>query len=140
MKCKAYAKVFTLFFLLGLSMTFFGCKIESQGEEKIQDLDFTVLQEKEIPLDVFEMIERKKQEAFQFAKTSDGSTYLVVGYGKQKTSGYSIQVEEVYLGENAVYIKTTLLGPQKSEAVNETETYPYIVVKIQARDEMVIFK
>ncbi len=126
--------------LLGLCVALHGCKIEEQQDKKVQDLDFTVLQEREVPQDILDMIEQKKNEAFQFTKTSGPYTYLVVGYGKQNTSGYSIQVEDVYLGENSIYVKTALLGPKKDEAVSEVETFPYVVVKIEARDETVVFK
>ena len=117
-----------------------GCKIENSADKKVQDLDFTVLKERDIPQDILDMISEKKQEAFQFTKTSGPYTYLAVGYGKQSTGGYSIQVEDVYLGENAVYVKTALLGPKKDEAVSDAESFPYVVVKIEARDETVIFK
>ena len=133
-------RVAVFFVAIGLCVMLQGCKIENQEDKKVQDLDFTVLKEKEIPQDILAMIEEKKQEAFQFTKTSGPYTYLAVGYGKQKTSGYSIQVEDVYLGENAIYVKTALLGPKKDEAVSEVETFPYVVVKIEARDETVVFK
>lgn len=117
-----------------------GCRIEESKDKKVQDLDFTVMKESEVPPDILDMIEGKKHEAFQFTKTSEPYTYIVVGYGKQNTSGYSIQVEDVYLGENAIYVKTSLLGPKKDEAVKEVETFPCIILKIEARNETVIFK
>lgn len=119
---------------------FCGCGIKEETDKKVQDLDFTVMQEKEIPQDILEMIEAKKTGEFQFTKTSGDYTYLVVGYGQQNTSGYSIQVEDVYLGENAIYVETSLLGPKKDEAVNQIKTFPYVVVKIPKRDEAVVFK
>ena len=139
-KLKPFFVWAAIIMLAGLCMILQGCKIEEQKDEKVQDLDFTVLQEKEVPSDILAMIDSKKQEAFQFTKTGGSYTYLVVGYGKQSTSGYSIRVEEVYLGKNAIYIETSLLGPKKDEAVSEIETYPYVVVKIEARDEAVVFK
>ena len=133
-------KAAAFFIAVSLCVVLLGCKIENSEDKKVQDLDFTVLKEREVPQDILDMIAEKKQEAFQFTKTSGPYTYLVVGYGKQNTSGYSIQVEDVYLGENAIYVKTALLGPKKDEAVSEVETFPYVVVKIEARDETVIFK
>ena len=140
MSLSSFVKVSAFFIAVGLCVLLQGCKIENQEDKKIQDLDFTVLKEKEIPQDILTMIAAKKQEPFQFTKTSGPYTYLAVGYGKQKTSGYSIQVEDVYLGENAIYVKTALLGPKKDEAVSEIETFPYVVIKTEARDETVIFK
>ena len=140
MNLSGFARVSVFLVAVCLCVLLQGCKIENQEDKKVKDLDFTVLKEKEIPQDILTMIEGKKQEAFQFTKTSGPYTYYAVGYGKQKTSGYSIQVEDVYLGENAIYVKTALLGPKKDEAVSEVETFPYVVIKTEARDETVIFK
>ena len=71
--------------------------------------------------------------------TTKDYTYLVAGYGTQPTSGYSISVDDVYLGENAIYVNVNLLGPEKDEQVTETATTPYIVIKIEKREESVIF-
>lgn len=140
MKNRVLTGIFAAIILMGLCIVLHGCKVEEQTDKKVKDLEFTVLQEKEIPKDILDMIESKKNEAFRFTKTSGPYIYIAVGYGKQSTSGYSIQVEDVYLGENAIYIETSLLGPKKDEAVSEIETYPYVVVKIEGREEPVVFK
>ena len=48
--------------LISLCTILQGCKIEEQNDKKVQDLDFTVLQEREVPQDILDMIEEKKQE------------------------------------------------------------------------------
>ena len=72
--------------------------------------------------------------------TTKDYTYIVVGYGTQETSGYSIKVNDLYLGKNAIYVDVSLMGPAADETVSETKTMPYIVLKIEKRDETVIFR
>lgn len=66
--------------------------------------------------------------------------YICVGYGQQETGGYSITVDELYLTEEAVYVQTTLLGPDVAEKGNRTPSYPYIVIKTEYLDQPVICK
>ena len=70
----------------------------------------------------------------------NGSLYIAVGYGEQPTSGYSIEVKELYETENAIYIHTNLIGPAKDEKIVERKTYPYIVVKLEFVDKNVVFE
>ena len=54
-------------------------------------------------------------------------------------SGYSIRVNDLYLGTNAVYADVDLLGPEAGEDITELPTTPYIVLKIEKREESVVF-
>lgn len=116
------------------------CGVETHGEEKTQDLEFTVLNVKEIPEELMSMIEEKKSGEMKSTYTTEDYLYIVVGYGEQKTSGYSIAVEKFYLGKNAIYLDTSLIGPSKDETVNKTLTYPFLVIKTEKRDEPVVFQ
>ena len=116
------------------------CSITKENGDKVQDLDFTVVSEAEIPPELLSMIEEKKTEAMKHTRTNGDYLYVIIGYGEQKTSGYSIAVDEFYLGKNAIYVDTSLIGPSKEENVNETLTYPYIVIKTQKREEPVVFR
>ncbi len=114
--------------------------MSKEDGEKVQDLDFTVVEEKEVPPELLSMIEEKKTAAMKHTWTNEEYLYIIIGYGEQKTSGYSIAVEEFYLGKNAIYVDTSLIGPSKEETVNETLTYPYIVLKTEKREEPVVFR
>ena len=70
----------------------------------------------------------------------NGSLYIAVGYGEQPTSGYSIEVKELYESKNAIYIHTNLIGPTNDERIVERKTYPYIVVKLEYLDKNVVFQ
>lgn len=130
-----------LFLLLCVAVFFLcSCSMAKEDGEKVQDLDFTVVEEKEVPPELLSMIEEKKKTAMKHTWTNEDYLYIIIGYGEQKTSGYSIAVEEFYLGKNAIYVDTSLIGPSKEETVNETLTYPYIVLKTEKREEPVVFR
>lgn len=116
-----------------------GCGSDA-GEEKVKDLEFTVVEEKSIPGELAKLIEEKKLNEFRLTYTDDENLYLVTGFGEQETGGYSISVNECYLTETSIVFDTTLLGPSKDETVQQKASYPYIVVKTEKREEPVIFK
>ena len=72
---------------------------------------------------------------------SDGEfLYVVVGYGEQKSGGFSIQVNKFYETKNAIYIDTTLLGPNASDTVTQALTYPYVVIKTEYIDKPIVYE
>lgn len=117
-----------------------GCSLEQAAPAKIEDLEFTVVEESQIPEEFRASIEAEKQLGFHLTFDTEEARYIGVGYGAQETGGYSISVDELYLTENAVYISTTLIGPSKGEAVEESESYPYIVVRTGPSDKSVVFE
>ena len=57
----------------------------------------------------------------------------------EDTTGYSVEVNDLYETEDAVFIHTTLLGPEAGEDIKEISTFPYVVVKLEYIDKNVIF-
>ncbi len=128
-------------FLIGIILIFLsGCSIQKNETEKLRDLEYTIAADKELPEELKEIVEEKKKESFKLTYESEGSLYLCVGYGEQATGGYSIAVNELYLSENAIYFDTSLIGPDSSETVAETASYPYLVVKTEYLDKPVVFQ
>lgn len=123
-------------FLIALA----GCSAEKLSTEKLRDIDFTVVDEDDIPEELEEMIDDKKEESFKLTYADNGELYIAVGYGEQPTTGYSIQVTELYESKNAIYIHTNLIGPSKDEKILERKTHPYIVVKMEYVDKNVVFE
>lgn len=117
-----------------------GCGSDSQTDDKVRDLEFTVVGQNEIPQELLEIIEQKKREPFRLTYTSGQDLYIAAGYGEQKTGGYSISVPELYLTENSITIKTELKGPEKSEQTGAEPSYPFVVVKMELMEEPVVFK
>lgn len=114
------------------------CGFEKIKTKKTKDIDFTVVAESEMPAEVAQIVEQRKEKEFRVTYSDHQYTYIIIGYGKQKYEGYSIKVKEMYETENAIYVKTEFDGP-KEYSSNETNTYPYIVVKIEYSDKNVIF-
>lgn len=125
--------------LLIFSMLAGGCIIQ-QGTQKVQDLEFTVTQAQELPAALTEQLESKKEENFCVTYSDNQYLYIARGYGVQETGGYCISIDECYLTENAVCVKTTLHGPQVGEEVVKSPSYPYVVIKLELRSEPVIFQ
>lgn len=117
-----------------------GCSIETYDETKEKDVDYTILSEEEIPEQVDKIIEESKNKNFRKTYSDGDYLYMIIGYGAQPTSSYSIEVQEIYESTNAIYITTMLKGPSKAETVLEVETYPYVVVKVQYTDKAVVFQ
>lgn len=140
--CENGMKKRTGIFLLAVLCVWLaaGCKVTDMSSDKTQNLEYTVVKEEDLPQEVSALIEERKTKEFQMTYQIDEDLYLIRGYGQQMSGGYSIQVEEVSLGENAIYFKTTLIGPSKGEEVSKEPSYPYIVVKIGHREEPVQFQ
>lgn len=117
-----------------------GCSVQSDDTGKIKDLEFTVIGEDEIPEELFAQIQEKKSEEMQITYSNEENTYIVRGYGVQSSGGYSISVDELYLTENSIVLKSSLIGPSVAEQVDKTESTPYVVIKTELTDKNVVFE
>ncbi len=115
-----------------------GCRFIRIEEAERKPLEYTVINSGEIPEELIPLIEGKKEKEFQMTYQNREDFYLIKGYGRQMTGGYSIRVEELSLSENAVFFRTKLLGPSEDNPGSEP-SFPYIVVKTRRRDEPVQF-
>lgn len=118
-----------------------GCSAGDAAEDKVKELEFTVVGEEQQPEALKEIIAEKSAEVFQISYTLGEDMYVAVGYGEQPSGGYSISVNEFYETDDSIVIDTTLIGPGKAENVTGTPTRPYIVIKTQnIEDKIIEFK
>lgn len=117
-----------------------GCSAGKDAEEKVRDLEITVVGETELPEELKTIIAEKKTQPFKLTYSDDKNLYIVVGYGPQETGGYSISVNELYLTENSIVIDTELIGPEKGETPAPETSYPYVVVKTEYLENPVVFQ
>ncbi|MCD8150082.1 MAG: protease complex subunit PrcB family protein [Clostridiales bacterium] len=122
------------------AFSFCGCTLKKAGTEKVRDLEYTVLAESEIPETLAEEIEENKTDDLKMTYREDDYLYIVRGFGMQETGGYSIQMRELYLADNAIYFKAELIGPESGEEVEKAVSYPYLVIKTERLEENVIFE
>ena len=132
-------KMFGMMMLLAMSVLLAGCG-KSSDSAKVRDLEFTVVDQERLPEELKAMIEEKKTQPFKMTYSDDENLYIVVGYGPQETGGYSIQVKELYLTDNAIVFDTELLGPEKGETAAKETSYPVIVVQTELLENPVIFQ
>lgn len=130
MKRIIRTKLLFFFFLAIMTGMVFGCGKKEKEFPRINDLEYTVLEESEVPAELLEKIKEKKAEPFDITYQSDGYIYIARGYGTQRTSGYSVRVLELYESSEGIVFSSELVGPKKDELVLQVETWPYIVIKL----------
>ena len=81
------------------------CGWEKTSSKKLNDVDYTIVSSQETPKEVIKIIEERKEKEFKVTYSDEQYTYIVIGYGKQKYSGYSITVTNLYETEKAKYRK-----------------------------------
>jgi hypothetical protein len=116
------------------------CKSNKGEVDKIRDLEFTVVEDADLPEKLAKIIEEKKVNPFKLTYSNEDYLYIVQGFGGQKSGGYSISVNELYLTENSIHVKTNLIGPSKDEPATQNITYPYVVIKTEYLDKLVVFE
>lgn len=116
------------------------CSAQKLATDKVRDIEFTVVEEKNIPEELVAMIGEKRHTPLKLTYADQGELFIARGYGTQSTSGYSIEVKECFETENAIYVHTNLIGPSKEEKIVEIETDPYIVIKMEFIDKNVVFQ
>jgi hypothetical protein len=136
-RSKAIVLLFTIMLII---IGFAGCKQQDTDIKKIKDLEFTVVEDADLPGELKEIIDEKKEEPFKLSYSNKDNLYIAVGYGKQNSGGYSISVDELYLTNNAIYFNTNLIGPSQKDVVTQGVTYPYVVVKLEFREERIVFE
>lgn len=126
--------------LLTVCLGVSGCRVVKVEDVRLEDLDYTVVRERDIPEELVTMIQEKKSDPFDLTYEQEGYLYVVRGYGKKDTGGYSISVADLYLGKNGIYAELNLTGPETVEEGAKGASYPYIVLKLEGRNEPVYFK
>ncbi|MBE7719645.1 MAG: protease complex subunit PrcB family protein [Lacrimispora celerecrescens] len=141
---RLFSRKWMIFF--GLTMwvlvvrTLSGCTLNGDSGDKVRDLEFTVVADADIPQELRQIIAEKQQSPFKLTYSDDQNLYIVVGYGKQASGGYSIAVNELYLTDNSIVLDTELIGPEKGENTGAEPSYPFIVIKTEMSELPVVFQ
>lgn len=134
---KILSAVLVCILLLALT----GCSLPNNASLKLRDLEFVILSEERIPVELRNILEEKKASPFQFTYTDEENLYICIGYGEQKTGGYSIAVDALYLTELNVCVETCLLGPETTKEIrNPSPSYPMIVIRTECLEQPVLFE
>ena len=138
-KKQSMWKTFALAFCLLLSLETGGCVRQEKKSSEQHELEIKIVTEEEIPEELMSLIEKNKKNPFRLTFADQGKLYLAEGYGEQKTTGYSVEVDRLCETQEAVHIHTGLLGPEKGEK-KEIATYPYVVVELEETEKNIRFE
>lgn len=139
-KIKMKKNIIIILFMVMIGCLLCACENSDDKEKKLGELEFEILTDENIPNEVKDIINERQKSEFMTTYTDGKDLYIIIGYGKQATGGYSIRVDELYETKNNIYIGTTFMGPDKNETVTQVETYPTIVVRLKYIDKSVVFK
>ena len=130
-----------LLFLLLPVCLLTGCASgQGEGAAGRREIDYTVADVRKLPEELLQVIEENKKGEIRMTYTDGEDMYLIRGYGEQKTGGYSVAVAECSEDETTILFDTRLLGPENPEGLSRDPSYPYVVVKIEARDKEVLIQ
>jgi hypothetical protein len=129
------------FVLLGLvAFTLSGCLGKGDSGKKVKDMEFSVVADTDMPQELKEIITQKQQSPFKLTYSDDKNLYIVVGYGQQPSGGFSIAVNDLFLTDNSIVLKTELIGPSKGEVAGVEASFPFIVIKTEMSELPVVFQ
>lgn len=132
--------IIILVLLIILGMQIQGCKFKIiPQEQERREVEFVIVSEECVPKEVATLIENRKEEEMKITYVDGEDRYIIIGYGKQNTGGYSIYIKELYATENALYVDTCLLGPSKESKPKNVPSYPVIVLQISEMGLPVVF-
>lgn len=140
MKQTVWKKIWLYGLAAACAMLLSACTLLREEKVKLRDLDFTVLSEEKVPEQLRPILEEKKSAPFQITYTDKANLYICIGYGEQKTGGYSIAVNDLYLTEENIVVDTSLLGPEPSGKAEPQASCPYIVIKTEYLERTVTFE
>ena len=124
---------------LGFMIFLTGCEVKRVADTKKDEVEFTVVEDGDIPAELKEIINANKKDEIKMSYEDGGYMYVIRGYGEQKSGGYSIAVNELYMAKDGLHVNTSLLGPPPDKKLSKEPSYPYLVLKTQCREAAVVF-
>lgn len=70
-----------------MGVCLFGCGVEKTDESKVEDIDYCIVEENDIPKELMAKIQEKKAADLKMVFENDDFVYIVRGYGEQETGG-----------------------------------------------------
>ena len=124
---------------LAMAAVLSGCGLVRIEEEERKPVAYTVVERQDIPAELDEIMDEKKEKEFQLSYATGDALYLAKGYGCQMSGGYSVQVEELGASSNGLFFVTRLIGPKDLTEAG-VPSYPCIVIKTESQKKPVIFR
>lgn len=117
-----------------------GCKDYTDGKTVHQKLDFTICENRCLPDELLDMIQKKKKEPFKMTYRTKDYMYIIVGYGGCDRTDVSVTVTDLYLSKDAIVVETDLKANGEEQMAGDILSYPYVVIKCELYDRQVMFQ
>lgn len=113
----------------------------SKKTEKKKPLSFEICKETELPDELSDLIEKRKEEPFSFTYENTAHLYLAIGYGRQPEGEYVAAVQSLTETEGMIYAETILINltHAKNLDTGTPSSYPYVVLRCEKNEKPVIF-
>jgi hypothetical protein len=59
---------------------------------------------------------------------------IFLSYGEKRTSGFSIEIQKIYIRGNALAVRTVLRSPPEDSFQSQVITHPYILLQVSRED------
>ena len=132
-KTSIYRSAAAALLMTGLLLVLIGCfgkETPTRTYADMTDVVYEIVSGSEVPHKVNEKIFKEKEESFGFTYRDGEEMYVVFGFGKQNTGGFSIQVATAKENEAEILIEAKLVAPQPEEVVSTSPSYPYMILKM----------
>lgn len=134
---------------LGLALVLFSCKSavnvpvnKSLYEVVLQENDgggninfYEILSE---PNEIKMLLSDEKLKEKINANDIQQSNFVILNMGEKPTGGYTIKVDNVTETATNIVIKVKELAPEPGAMLIQSITYPYTIVKINSKKEIII--
>ena len=94
------------------------------------DVTYEIVSGSDVPHRVNEKIFKEKEKGFGFTYRDGDEMYIVFGFGRQNTGGFSIQMAAAKENDSEILIEAKLVAPKPEEVVATTPSYPYMILKM----------
>ena len=136
---RGLAVMYQILLIVGaLVFSVTGCHKATESERT--DVEFSVMTDEELPEELLAVIEKNMEKEMRLTWMDGEEMYLIRGYGKQVSGGYSVAVAECAQDEETLWFDTRLIGPPDEESRSGMVSCPYLVVKIAATEKEVVIE
>lgn len=94
-------------------------------------IQFTILEEDNIPISVKEWVEQNKERESNIIIDDNDKSYIAIIRGEKRTGGYSISIKDIEEQDESILVKVEYLDPDPEKMVMQIITYPFLVIELE---------
>ena len=130
-----------MFLFFGMVFMTISCG-QSKDAVKRKEIEYKVCSDTELPDELKTMIEERKEKEFQLIYENSVHSYLIAGYGRQKSEEYAVTLKAFYDEGDTILLDTLLVNHSKAETEKsgQPEPCPYIVIRCDLIKKAVVFR